>query len=43
VKASPRNLAVSARRLAGHTTITQAARHMARGSDRPLRLLGIMI
>ena len=43
VLASLRNLAISALRLAGHTTIAAGPRHMARDSQRPLRLLGIRI
>jgi predicted transposase YbfD/YdcC len=39
--ASLRNLAISALRLAGHTNIAQALRHMARNTTRPLQLLGI--
>lgn len=39
--ASLRNLAISALRLAGHTNIAQALRHMARDTTRPLQLLGI--
>jgi predicted transposase YbfD/YdcC len=41
VMASLRNLAISALRLAGHTNIAQALRHMARNPTRPLALLGI--
>ena len=43
VMASLRNLAISALRLAGHTTIAAGLRHMARHYRRPLHLLGIMI
>jgi predicted transposase YbfD/YdcC len=39
--ASLRNLAISALRLAGHTNIAKALRHMARDATRPLQLLGI--
>ena len=42
VMASLRNLAISALRLAGHTSIAAGLRHMARDSTRPLRLLGMM-
>ncbi|HEX4705960.1 MAG TPA: ISAs1 family transposase [Pseudonocardiaceae bacterium] len=38
--ASLRNLAISALRLAGHTNIAKALRHMARDVTRPLALLG---
>lgn len=41
VMASLRNLAISALRLAGHTNIARANRHMARNTTRPLTLLGI--
>jgi predicted transposase YbfD/YdcC len=41
ILASLRNLAISALRLAGHTSITTALRHMARDPHRPLTLLGI--
>jgi predicted transposase YbfD/YdcC len=41
VMAGLRNLAISALRLAGHTNIAQALRHMARDVTRPLGLLGI--
>jgi len=41
VMAGLRNLAISAIRLAGHTNIAQALRHMARDATRPLALLGI--
>ena len=43
VMASLRNLAISALRLAGHTSIAAGLRHMARDSNRPLQLLGIAI
>jgi predicted transposase YbfD/YdcC len=43
VMASLRNLAISALRLAGHTSIATGLRHMARDSNRPLRLLGIVL
>lgn len=36
-----RNLAISALRLAGHTNIAKALRHMARDATRPLALFGI--
>jgi hypothetical protein len=41
VMASLRNLAISALRLAGHTNLAAATRHMARDVTRPLTLLGI--
>jgi predicted transposase YbfD/YdcC len=41
--ASLRNLALSALRLAGHTNIAQALRHMARDTTRPLHLFGIPV
>lgn len=41
VMASLRNLAISALRLAGHTNMARALRHMARSPLRPLALLGI--
>ncbi|WP_315863308.1 ISAs1 family transposase [Amycolatopsis sp. FBCC-B4732] len=39
--ASLRNLAISALRTAGHTSIAAALRHMARNTTRPLALYGI--
>lgn len=41
VMASLRNLALSALRLAGHTNIARALRHLGRNPDRPLALFGI--
>lgn len=41
VMAGFRNLAISALRLAGHTSIATGLRHMARNHVRPLTLLGI--
>ena len=43
VMASLRNLAISALRLAGHTSIAAGLRHMARDPQRPLQLLGITV
>lgn len=43
VMASLRNLAISALRLAGHTSIATALRRMARDATRPLHLFGITI
>lgn len=40
--ASLRNLAISALRTAGHANITQALRHIARDTSRPLTLYGIL-
>ena len=39
--ATPRNLAISALRTAGHTSIAAALRHTARDTTRPLTLFGI--
>jgi hypothetical protein len=41
--ASLRNLAITALRLAGHTSIAAGLRLMARHATRPLALLGIPI